>query len=90
MNAVNFEAQLRKVVRGSAGHREAEVGLVRCVAHLNSVANFKRKGRDDLGVDILESAREVLQRCESGRASDFRPRAARARARRGGVLGGRM
>jgi hypothetical protein len=38
--------------------------LVRCIARLNSVANTARKGRDDLSVDILESATEVLRRCD--------------------------
>lgn len=42
---------------------EAEQRFVRCVQHLNSVANFKRKGRDDLGCDTLQRAKEVLQQC---------------------------
>lgn len=41
---------------------EAQRRLVASVARLNSVANFRRKGRDDLGVDILESATAVLRR----------------------------
>eukprot|EP00913_Durusdinium_trenchii_P024221 g22741.t1 len=39
---------------------ELQRALVQGIAHLNSVANFRRKGRDDLGFDILESATEVL------------------------------
>lgn len=34
--------------------------LVACVARLNSVANFQRKGRDDLPVGILDAAVELL------------------------------
>merc|ERR1719401_2638416 len=30
--------------------------LVACIARLNSVANFQRKGRDDLPVGILDAA----------------------------------
>jgi len=69
VRAVNLEGQLRPL-RGLQ-LQETEKQLVRCIAHLNSVANFKRKGRDDLSVDILEGAREVLARCEPGRPDSF-------------------
>lgn len=39
--------------------------LVQSIAHLNSVANFHRKGRDDLAVDILWNATQTIQRCEA-------------------------
>eukprot|EP00930_Biecheleria_cincta_P013488 TRINITY_DN11991_c0_g5_i1.p1 TRINITY_DN11991_c0_g5~~TRINITY_DN11991_c0_g5_i1.p1 ORF type:complete len:561 (+),score=99.38 TRINITY_DN11991_c0_g5_i1:29-1711(+) len=39
--------------------------LVRSIAHLNSVANFRRKGRDDLTVEILWDAMRTIQRCEA-------------------------
>jgi len=38
--------------------------LVACIARLNSVANFQRKGRDDLPVGILDAAVELMDRCE--------------------------
>lgn len=40
---------------------ELERGFVQCIAQLNSVANFKRKGRDDLGIEILTAARAELR-----------------------------
>jgi uncharacterized protein YeaO (DUF488 family) len=39
--------------------------LVRSIAHLNSVANFRRKGRDDLTVEILWDATRTIKRCEA-------------------------
>lgn len=36
--------------------------FVGCIARLNSVANNRRKGRDDLGADILEEASALLDR----------------------------
>ena len=35
--------------------------LVACIARLNSVANFRRKGRDDLRVDVLRDAVDALR-----------------------------
>lgn len=46
-------------------YREDQRLLVACIAHLNSVANVSRKGRDDLSVDIFFDAVSTLQRCES-------------------------
>mmetsp|Transcript_75303 Transcript_75303/g.156870 ORF Transcript_75303/g.156870 Transcript_75303/m.156870 type:complete len:546 (-) Transcript_75303:202-1839(-) len=42
--------------------------LVACIAHLNSVANFRRKGRDDLLASVLFDAVRTLRRCEAGEA----------------------
>lgn len=39
--------------------------LVACIAHLNSVANFRRKGRDDLSVEVLSDATATLGRCDA-------------------------
>lgn len=39
--------------------------LVAYVGRLNSVANFQRKGRDDLSVGILDAAVDLLSRCSS-------------------------
>uniref|UniRef100_A0A7S0F9X3 Uncharacterized protein n=1 Tax=Pyrodinium bahamense TaxID=73915 RepID=A0A7S0F9X3_9DINO len=46
-------------------YREGQRLLVACVAHLNSVANVSRKGRDDLSVSVLFDALSTLRRCES-------------------------
>jgi hypothetical protein len=46
-------------------YREEQRRLVACVARLNSVANFRRKGRDDLQVDVLDDAQATLRRCDS-------------------------
>lgn len=45
-------------------YREEQRQLVACVAHLNSVANVSRKGRDDLSVDIFFDAVSTLRRCD--------------------------
>lgn len=35
-----------------------------CISYLNSVANFRRKGRDDLPADVLFNAVRTIQRCD--------------------------
>jgi hypothetical protein len=78
VQAIQHEHALRRLeaaVPGSGGGREElqqlpeyceeQKRLVRCIAHLNSVANQRRKGRDDLGVDILSTAVATLQRCSA-------------------------
>lgn len=45
-------------------YREEQKKLVACIAHLNSVANFRRKGRDDLGIDVYHDAVRTLARCD--------------------------
>jgi hypothetical protein len=79
VHAVTAESDLQaaEVQADSAVQEEAEKRFVRCVQHLNSVANFKRKGRDDLGYDTLFRAREVLQQCQLRKDAT----AAEARAR---------
>jgi hypothetical protein len=63
VQAVETEAKLGSLDEhyGSPEHKEANANLVHCIAHLNSVANFRRKGRDDLGPDILDSALATLK-----------------------------
>jgi hypothetical protein len=51
-------------------YRAARQDLVVCIARLNSVANSRRKGRDDLSVDVLECAAEVLWVCKQARDPD--------------------
>jgi len=46
-------------------YQEELMQLVGCIARLNSVANFRRKGRDDLGVNVLLDASATLRRCTS-------------------------
>merc|ERR1719189_3194826 len=71
VRAVESERRLRRTEAAqSKGHTvaaaesmEAQRSLVECIARLNSVANHRRKGRDDLGGDILESAVAALSSC---------------------------
>lgn len=65
IKAVELEAKLATVEDAPQKGKETvdlQRALVQGIAHLNSVANFRRKGRDDLGFDILESASEVLSK----------------------------
>lgn len=64
IKAVETERKLGQLEekRGCPEWQKAQASLVQCIAHLNSVANFRRKGRDDLGSDILECAHKVLDR----------------------------
>lgn len=51
---------------------EAKTCLVAYLSRINSVANYKRKGRDDLGVEILECANAALheqRRCGQNRGA---------------------
>lgn len=48
---------------------EEQQCLVKCVSHLNSVANVSRKGRDDLSVDVLFDAVATLRRCDASEQS---------------------
>eukprot|EP00928_Gymnodinium_smaydae_P011212 TRINITY_DN14164_c0_g1_i3.p1 TRINITY_DN14164_c0_g1~~TRINITY_DN14164_c0_g1_i3.p1 ORF type:complete len:552 (+),score=137.66 TRINITY_DN14164_c0_g1_i3:31-1686(+) len=41
-------------------YAEVQRDFVRCISHLNTVANVSRKGRDDLRVEVLEEARALL------------------------------
>jgi hypothetical protein len=56
---------------------EGRRSLVTCIARLNSVANFNRKGRDDIDAEVLESAIATLRECNAGEASS--PKAAEER-----------
>mmetsp|Transcript_8644 Transcript_8644/g.18295 ORF Transcript_8644/g.18295 Transcript_8644/m.18295 type:complete len:544 (-) Transcript_8644:152-1783(-) len=56
-------------------YREAQKCLVASIAHLNSCANFKRKGRDDLGVEVLHDATRTLRRCDIAGAGGSCPEA---------------
>lgn len=54
-----------EALRHLPDYHEEQRRLVGCIARLNSVANFRRKGRDDLGVDVLADALNALQRCDA-------------------------
>eukprot|EP00421_Protoceratium_reticulatum_P022932 CAMPEP_0168384614 /NCGR_PEP_ID=MMETSP0228-20121227/14501_1 /TAXON_ID=133427 /ORGANISM="Protoceratium reticulatum, Strain CCCM 535 (=CCMP 1889)" /LENGTH=425 /DNA_ID=CAMNT_0008397785 /DNA_START=57 /DNA_END=1331 /DNA_ORIENTATION=+ len=56
----------RHVLSEIPEYRQEQTRLVACIARLNAVANVTRKGRDDLGVEILESANAALRRCDAG------------------------
>jgi len=65
IKAVELEARLSMLEENVGKGKESQDvqrALVQGIAHLNSVANFRRKGRDDLGYDILESAAAVLSK----------------------------
>jgi hypothetical protein len=49
-------------------HEQAQRDLVQSVARINSVANHRRKGRDDLGLDILLAAQRVQSQQASRRS----------------------
>jgi hypothetical protein len=44
---------------------EVQRSLISAVAHLNSVANVNRKGRDDLRVEVLQEAMSALRQCNA-------------------------
>jgi len=54
-----------EVLQNVPEYHEEQRRLVACVARLNSVANFRRKGRDDLGVDVIDDAALTLRRCDT-------------------------
>lgn len=73
VQAVDCEKRLRDL---EAKYGETEALLVRSeyqaeqrrlvgsISYLNSVANFRRKGRDDLPADVLFDAVRTIQRCD--------------------------
>mmetsp|Transcript_100905 Transcript_100905/g.245349 ORF Transcript_100905/g.245349 Transcript_100905/m.245349 type:complete len:530 (+) Transcript_100905:43-1632(+) len=75
VQAVHEERELQHLESvGATGkpYQEARARLVSSISRLNSVANCRRKGRDDLGSDILVSAAAVLDGngpCKASRAA---------------------
>jgi len=62
VRAVHLEEELQACeMSAKPPSSDVERQFVLFIAQLNAVANFKRKGRDDLGSDILDSAREELR-----------------------------
>mmetsp|Transcript_27750 Transcript_27750/g.50131 ORF Transcript_27750/g.50131 Transcript_27750/m.50131 type:complete len:524 (-) Transcript_27750:90-1661(-) len=55
----NYSALLKE-----QDYQEALRAFVASISHLNSVANFRRKGRDDLTIHVLVDAHETLARCD--------------------------
>mmetsp|Transcript_13807 Transcript_13807/g.37434 ORF Transcript_13807/g.37434 Transcript_13807/m.37434 type:complete len:536 (-) Transcript_13807:155-1762(-) len=78
VEAVEHELKLQAIedrygfdaAQNRADYVEARRDFISCLGHLNAVANFHRKGRDDLGIDVLESAYATLHACSAGRLSD--------------------
>jgi hypothetical protein len=81
VQAIEQELQLQQLEKGtdetgwynliiSAQYRAEQRSFVEFISRLNSVANISRKGRDDLTSDILESAFEVVARCDARELSD--------------------
>lgn len=56
-------------------YRDQQQRLVGCLSHINSVANHRRKGRDDLAAGVLCSAFATLRRCEAARRAGHRSEA---------------
>jgi len=73
VRAVDSERRLRHIEAAKSRGREvtaaesteAQRSIVECISRLNAVANHRRKGRDDLGGDILESALAALSSCRA-------------------------
>jgi hypothetical protein len=72
VRAVEHESRLQTLERSNVKNQEyldERRRFVACIGQLNSVANSKRRGRDDFTVDVLDCAENVL-RCCSSSASD--------------------
>jgi len=59
-----IEARNLHPVSQQTEYREELKRFVACIAHLNSVANVRRKGRDDLSMEVLLEAMQTLSRCD--------------------------
>mmetsp|Transcript_41996 Transcript_41996/g.97795 ORF Transcript_41996/g.97795 Transcript_41996/m.97795 type:complete len:530 (+) Transcript_41996:29-1618(+) len=92
VQAIDRERQLQSI---EAAHSNASVfqrpdyqeelkRFVACIAHLNSVANVRRKGRDDLSMEVLLDADQTLSKCneaEKGGLNSEKLAAARSLAK---------
>lgn len=74
VDSIQHEKVLQKMEASSKNsqhspeYREERSKLIKCICKLNSVANFKRKGRDDLSADILDDALALMETCENSPA----------------------
>lgn len=68
------EIRSGKVVTGGQGVDSVvyKTQMVNCLREMNSVANLEGKGRDDLGVDILIEAENVLTQISSAESVTLR------------------
>jgi hypothetical protein len=68
VEAIECESEVELLEQGedTIATAQATRRLVESLGRLNAVANIRRKGRDDLDADILESATETLLRCDRG------------------------
>eukprot|EP00440_Ansanella_granifera_P009159 gb/GFBE01009921.1/.p1 GENE.gb/GFBE01009921.1/~~gb/GFBE01009921.1/.p1 ORF type:complete len:530 (+),score=107.52 gb/GFBE01009921.1/:1-1590(+) len=62
---LDVEAKFGQSQALSPQHKSEYRKLVACIARLNSVANFRRKGRDDLSVEVLFDAMRTIDRCDA-------------------------
>jgi len=63
-----YEVEVARTTLRNDVHEKAQHDLVQSVCRLNSVANHRRKGRDDLGADILVAATMVASKFGSSSA----------------------
>jgi hypothetical protein len=71
-NAIAAEAELNvfeqderlsgKIFLSGERYTQLRGKLCSIIAHLNAVANCEGKGRDDLGLEVLEQAKDILHR----------------------------
>mmetsp|Transcript_21918 Transcript_21918/g.50058 ORF Transcript_21918/g.50058 Transcript_21918/m.50058 type:complete len:518 (-) Transcript_21918:69-1622(-) len=80
VQAIDHERKLRELEKDSAAqtpeYLATQEQLVACVARINAVANFRRKGRDDFRADVLRDAAATLQMAAAERAALNPPSAA--------------
>jgi len=80
VQAIKQELRLQQLEKGteeagwygllsSAQYRAEQRILVKFISRLNSVATISHKGRDDITSDILESAFDVVHRCDASEVS---------------------
>jgi len=60
-----LEEMGKEALHESEDYREEQRLLVRCISRLNTVANIRRKGRGDLGVEVLYDATAALRRSDA-------------------------
>mmetsp|Transcript_33626 Transcript_33626/g.78581 ORF Transcript_33626/g.78581 Transcript_33626/m.78581 type:complete len:525 (-) Transcript_33626:114-1688(-) len=83
VQAIEHEKRLRALeneggvtAAASPEYIEVQAQLVSCVARINAVANFRRKGRDDFRADVLTDAAATLRMASKEKSSSSPPSAA--------------
>eukprot|EP00931_Biecheleriopsis_adriatica_P050273 TRINITY_DN2909_c0_g1_i1.p1 TRINITY_DN2909_c0_g1~~TRINITY_DN2909_c0_g1_i1.p1 ORF type:complete len:556 (+),score=129.41 TRINITY_DN2909_c0_g1_i1:189-1670(+) len=77
MEAIEYDRKLT-ALEGYGRSRDVEIvqkKLVGCISNLNSRANTRRKGRDDLSVEVLWDAQRTIAKCDeaekNGQSTDL-------------------